>query len=45
MEAMLDPACIAEMLLKEPILPTPNLLHRFDMTDYNNPMVTYYGLH
>lgn len=44
MEAMLDPARLAEMLLKEPIPPTPSLLDRFDVPHYNNPLVTYYDL-
>jgi glycosyltransferase involved in cell wall biosynthesis len=44
MESMLDPARLAEMLLREPIPPTPRL-DRLDRPDYSNPVVTYYGLH
>jgi hypothetical protein len=44
MESMLDPARLAEMLLTEPIPPTP-WLARLEGPDYSNPVVTYYGLH
>jgi len=45
MEAMLDPARLAEMLLREPIPPTPSGLDRSKWPDYSNPLTTYYDLH
>jgi glycosyltransferase involved in cell wall biosynthesis len=42
MEAMLDPARLAEMLLEEPILQTPV---RRENPDYGSPLVSYYDLH
>jgi GT2 family glycosyltransferase/glycosyltransferase involved in cell wall biosynthesis len=45
MEAMLQPARLAEALLREPIPATPPRLDKLQRPDYRNPLASYYDLH